>query len=240
VKVDVSLLPVSSQHQIRMLFIVSDTGIGIGDDLLSGIFQPFIQAEGSFVRRFQGAGLGLSIVRRLVRLMGGSLAVDNAECGTTFYVSLTFYVPQPEARDIAPLAPCSAPHGRGALNILVAEDDEVSRDVIVRMLKKCGHAAVAVSNGQEALERLKEKTFDVVLLDVRLPGLTGQATLERLHAAGIEAKVIAVTGHASADDALELLRLGAFDYILKPCKTEKILELIDKAHKQLTKERAGA
>ena len=124
--------------------------------------------------------------------------------------------------------------------VLVVDDEQRFAFNMVKLLSLSDIAAEAAYSGEEALERLKEDAFDVVLLDVRLPGLTGQATLERLHAAGIEAKVIAVTGHASADDALELLRLGAFDYILKPCKTEKILELIDKAHKQLTKERAGA
>jgi len=128
----------------------------------------------------------------------------------------------------------------GQTRVLVVDDEQRFAFNMVKLLSLNNVSAEAAYSGEEALERLKEKTFDVVLLDVRLPGLTGQATLERLHAAGIEAKVIAVTGHASADDALELLRLGAFDYILKPCKTEKILELIDKAHKQLTKERAGA
>lgn len=128
----------------------------------------------------------------------------------------------------------------GQTRVLVVDDEQRFAFNMVKLLSLNNVSAEAAYSGEEALERLKENTFDVVLLDVRLPGLTGQATLERLHAAGIEAKVIAVTGHASADDALELLRLGAFDYILKPCKTEKILELIDKAHKQLTKERAGA
>jgi len=234
VKVDVSLLPVSSQHQIRMLFIVSDTGIGIGDDLLSGIFQPFIQAEGSFVRRFQGAGLGLSIVRRLVQLMGGSLAVDNAESGTTFYVSLTFYVPQPEERDIASLAPCSAPHGRGALNILVAEDDEVSRDVIVRMLKKCGHAAVAVSNGQEAMARLNAGQFDLVFMDVQMPELDGvEATRLIRESATLGNKrdipVVAMTAYAMLGDREKFLAAGMNDYLSKPLNMTDLKATLDRA-----------
>jgi len=128
----------------------------------------------------------------------------------------------------------------GQTRVLVVDDEQRFAFNMVKLLSLNNIAAEAAYSGEEALERLKEKTFDVVLLDVRLPGLTGQATLERLRVAGIAAKVIAVTGHASAEDALELIRLGAFDYVLKPCKTEKILELIDKAHKQLTKERAGA
>lgn len=124
--------------------------------------------------------------------------------------------------------------------VLVVDDEQRFAFNMVKLLNLNGLLAEAAYSGEEALERLKENTFDVVLLDVRLPGLTGQATLERLRAAGISAKVIAITGHASTEDAEELIRLGAFDYVLKPCRTEKILELIHKAHKQLTKERAGA
>ena len=234
VTVDVSLLPASSQHKIRLLFIVSDTGIGISDDVLAGIFQPFVQAEGSFVRRFQGAGLGLSIVRRLVRLMDGSLAVDNAESGTTFYVSLTFSVPQPEERDLALLAPRSTPHDRGALNILVAEDDAVSRDVIVRMLKKCGHNAVAVSNGQEALEQLDAGQFDLVFMDVQMPELDGvEATRLIRESATLGTKrdipVVAMTAYAMLGDREKFLAAGMNDYLSKPVNMTELKATLDRA-----------
>jgi DNA-binding NtrC family response regulator len=120
--------------------------------------------------------------------------------------------------------------------VLVVDDEQRFAFNMVKLLGLNNIAAEAAYSGEEALERLKAETFDVVLLDVRLPGLTGQATLMRLREAGITAKVIAVTGHASAEDATELIRLGAFGYILKPCKTEKILELIHKAHKKKLEE----
>ena len=124
--------------------------------------------------------------------------------------------------------------------VLVVDDEQRFAFNMVKLLSLSDIAAEAAYSGEEALERLKEDAFDVVLLDVRLPGLTGQAILERLRAAGTTAKVIAVTGHASTEDAVELIRLGAFDYILKPCKTEKILELVRKAHmKKLEEERVG-
>jgi len=128
----------------------------------------------------------------------------------------------------------------GQTRVLVVDDEQRFAFNMVKLLSLNGIDAEAAYTGEEALERLQGDAFDVVLLDVRLPGITGNATLERMRNAGVTAKVIAVTGHASAEDALELIRLGAFDYILKPCKTERILELIDKAHKKLMEERVGS
>ncbi|MBU1230620.1 MAG: response regulator [Proteobacteria bacterium] len=124
--------------------------------------------------------------------------------------------------------------------VLVVDDEKRFADNMAKLLEVNGLLAEKVYSGEEALKELHRHDYDVVLLDMRLPGLTGKGTLERLREAEVAAKVIVLTGHASTDDAVELLRLGAFDYILKPCKTEKILELIDRAHrKKLEDERAG-
>jgi len=124
--------------------------------------------------------------------------------------------------------------------VLVVDDEKRFADNMAKLLEVNGLLAEKAYSGEEAVEELRRNAYDVVLLDMRLPGLTGKGTLERLREAGVAAKVIVVTGHASTDDAVELLRLGAFDYILKPCKTEKILELIDRAHrKKLEEERGG-
>jgi len=124
--------------------------------------------------------------------------------------------------------------------VLVVDDEKRFADNMAKLLEVNGLFAGKVYSGEEALEELRRCDYDVVLLDMRLPGLTGKGTLERLRKAKVAAKVIVVTGHASTDDSVELISLGAFDYILKPCKTEKILELIDRAHrKKLEEERAG-
>ncbi|MCM0755085.1 response regulator [Desulfovibrio aminophilus] len=114
----------------------------------------------------------------------------------------------------------------GLIRVLVVDDDARFASNMVKLLEAYGLLADTVNSGEEALKSLGRDAYDVVLLDVRLPGLTGTATLEHLAQAGVEARIIVVTGHASADDAAEFLRLGAFDYLLKPCKTEKLLEVI--------------
>jgi DNA-binding NtrC family response regulator len=116
--------------------------------------------------------------------------------------------------------------------VLVVDDEKRFADNMAKLLEVHGVAAEKVYSGEAALEELGKNAYDVVLLDMRLPGFTGKATLERLKASGVKAKIIVVTGHASADDAAELIGLGAFDYMLKPCRTEKILDLIDRASRK--------
>ncbi len=129
---------------------------------------------------------------------------------------------------------------RALSRVLVVDDERRFANNMARLLGVNGLFADTVYSGEAAVEELQKTAYDVVLLDMRMPGITGTATLKRLRDAGVKAKVIVVTGHASVEDAAELIRLGAFDYILKPCKTETILELIDKAHrKKLEEERAG-
>ncbi|SNS08831.1 Response regulator receiver domain-containing protein [Humidesulfovibrio mexicanus] len=127
----------------------------------------------------------------------------------------------------------------GRTRVLVVDDEQRFAANLVKLLGIHGIDAEAAFSGEEALPRLREGEHHVVLLDVRLSGITGQATLERLRQEGVAAKVIALTGHASAEDALELIRLGAFDYLLKPCNTERLLEVIGKARARYDEERAG-
>ncbi|HMM37239.1 MAG TPA: response regulator [Desulfovibrio sp.] len=116
------------------------------------------------------------------------------------------------------------------IRVLVVDDDARFAGNMAKLLEAYGLFADTVNSGEEAVKTLGRDAYDVVLLDMRLPGLTGTATLERLGEARVGARIIVVTGHASPDDAAEFLRLGAFDYLLKPCKTEKLLEVIRRAH----------
>lgn len=124
--------------------------------------------------------------------------------------------------------------------VLVVDDDQRFAGNMAKLLEANGLAAGMVFSGEAALEELGREPYDVVLLDMRLPGFTGRTTLERLRQAGVSAKVIVVTGHASVDDAAEFIRLGAFDYILKPCKTDKLLDLIGRASRKKREEERNA
>jgi len=154
VRVEVFALPEASPSVARGLFVVSDTGVGISDTDLRHIFEPFVQAEGSYNRQGQGVGLGLAIVRKLVALMGGSLTIDNGPegGGTAFYLALPLVkaslADQEEATVDAAHPAFPARTGR----ILIVDDDKVSLDMVKRWLDAAGHATATAANGQEALD----------------------------------------------------------------------------------------
>jgi len=115
------------------------------------------------------------------------------------------------------------------IKVLVVDDDQRYADNTVKLLEVNGIFADKVYSGEDALDEIHNRSYDVVLLDMRLPGMTGRTTLERFREMGIHAKVIVVTGHASVDDAAEFIRLGAFDYVLKPTTTGRLIGQVLKA-----------
>jgi len=115
------------------------------------------------------------------------------------------------------------------IKVLVVDDDQRYADNTVKLLEVNGIFADKVYSGEAALLEIKNRPYDVVLLDMRLSGMTGRTTLERFREMGVHAKIIVVTGHACVDDAAEFIRLGAFDYVLKPTTTARLLGQVQKA-----------
>ena len=232
VRIHACPLPCRRDGEVRMLFTVSDTGIGIPDALLKNIFNPFEQGEASYVRKFQGAGLGLSIVRRLMGLMGGNLAVENLSDGTNFYLTLPFGIPEDPA---SPDAPRSGPEHGGVSrkHILVVEDDEISRQTMTFMLERCGHEVAVATNGQEALARLQEEGFDAVIMDIQMPVMDGMEATRRIRsdpsqegAGGIP--IIAMTAYAMPGDREKFLAAGMNWYVPKPVDMGALREALDR------------
>ena len=234
VRIDVSLLVSLGDSSARVLVTVSDTGIGISEECIKSVFEPFVQAEGTYTRRFQGAGLGLSIVRRLVKLLGGDVAIESTLGeGTTIYVSLPFKLPSggqgqidQEVRVIAPVAETS-------WRILLAEDDTISLITAKRMLEKSGYSVTAAKNGQEALQRLAEEDFDLILMDVQMPVMDGvEATKAIRGASNLGAKssvpIVAMTAYAMTGDKEIFLAAGMDDYISKPVDKAALVDVIER------------
>jgi len=232
VAVEAKPLPSAGGDRLQVLFTVSDTGIGIPDDQLQYVFEPFSQIEGSYTRRFQGAGLGLSIVRKLVRMLGGELAVDStAGGGTTMYCSIPLKRHDAAVDACAPAAAQAGPPR--ALTILMAEDEAVSLMAARRMLEKAGHQVVPAHNGQEALKLLAEQAIDVILMDVQMPVLDGVAAARRIRQgqagpdkAGVP--IIAVTAYAMPGDKERFLAAGIDDYVTKPMGLVELQAAIDR------------
>ena len=232
VQVTMSRLPYCRAEHACVLFEVADTGIGIADDMLGLIFEPFTQAEGTYSRRFQGAGLGLAIVRKIVRMLDGEVAIDSeAGVGTTICCVLPLRLV--DASPVAcPAGERAAPPRLGELTILFADDDAASLFAGKRMLEKLGYTVVTARNGQEALAALCERTFDLVLMDVQMPVLDGvSATREiRQGRAGVQnahVPILAVTAYAMAGDREKMLGAGMDGYVAKPMQFEELRAAID-------------
>lgn len=235
VRVEAALLPYPGESSVKVLFTVSDTGIGIKDDQLTEIFEPFVQAEEMYSRRFQGAGLGLSIVKKLVRLMHGELAIENAPGnGTVFYFSLPFDLPKvAENQTVTPLQ-TMVRRSASRYNVLLVEDEVISSMACKRMLEKEGHFVVAAKNGLEAVQSLSEQPFDLILMDIQMPLMDGvEATRIIRSSDSLASKskipIIAMTAYTMLGDREKFLDAGMNDYLAKPIDKDGMLDTIARA-----------
>ncbi len=233
VRIEVLGLPYRGGGEIRVLFTVQDSGIGIPEGLQKSIFEPFVQAEGSYTRKYQGAGLGLSIVKRLIELMDGELAVESAEGeGATVYASIPFSLPAEVAGESTPFSGARS-ELRARPAVLVVEDDDLNLVSALRMLEKIGHKPMAAQNGREALQMLLEQDFDLILMDVQMPVMDGVEAAKAIRngEAGqdkADTPIIAMTAYAMTGDKEKFLAAGMNDYIAKPVDMTQLRDVIDR------------
>ncbi len=237
--VEIQVHPVRPKkgYPYQVLFSIEDTGIGINNKKLDRIFIAFDQVERSYTRYFQGAGLGLAICKRLVKLMNGNMAVESEEgVGSCFNFTLPF-----DLLEELPIQESSEEEiaGKNAIkpipkdaNVLVAEDDIVSSLLVVKLLGKIGCKSTVVSNGRQALEKLQEQSFDLVFMDVQMPVLNGVQTTKAIRhgQAGPENQdipIIAMTAYAMAEDKERFLNCGMNGYISKPISIDEVLHALN-------------
>ncbi|WP_018125405.1 ATP-binding protein [Desulfovibrio oxyclinae] len=210
-----------------VLFAVTDTGIGIPEKNLEKLFEPFVQGDQGYTRKYQGAGLGLAICRKLVELMGGRIWVESEPgVGATF----SFTVPLEKgmnARDAEAESAVDSNEIVGSPKVLLAEDDRVSRMFIENALKRIGLRYESVASGDMALKSLEEGDYDLVLMDVQMPVMNGiEATrLIRDGIAGDRHKsipIIAITAYAMSGDKEIMLEAGMDDYLSKPMNISEL------------------
>jgi PAS domain S-box-containing protein len=212
-----------------VLFTVEDSGPGIPDHALPILFEPFVQADGSATRRHGGTGLGLALVKRVLARLGGKLSVDSRPGqGTAVCFSLPLRL---EGQAPAPAAAPPIPSPPAGLRVLVAEDNAVNRLYAMRLLERLGHRPCAATDGLQTLEALKRERFDLVIMDVQMPGMDGVAVTRAVRAAQAGANdpglpIVAVTAHALAGDRERFLAAGMDDYLSKPMEPDALAEVL--------------
>ncbi len=201
---------------------ISDTGIGLNEETISSLFKPFTQADASITRRFGGTGLGLTITRRLARLMGGNVTVKSTlGKGSIFEFS---FIAETAGEQSAPSpADTKVPQGAlGALrglNILVAEDNAVNRQVLRAFLEPLNVQLTEVENGEEAIEALNQNSFELILMDVHMPKMDGLTTVQIIRSSGqdyADIAIVALTADAMSGDRERCIEAGMDDYAAKP------------------------
>ena len=238
VGVEIHSLPPTDGDGVRALFVVSDSGIGIDREHIQSIFEPFVQADGSYVRRYQGAGLGLSIVSKLVRMMGGEICLESEPGqGTSVWFVLASASPASEHISQKVLVP-GPREASCALRILVVEDDPTSALSTRLLLEKYGHTPILAENGRRALELLQANAVDLILMDIQMPEMDGlEATRAIRTTQGFEAvrriPVVAMTAYAMASEREEFLAAGLDDYIAKPVDMRSLETVIQRVMERI-------
>ena len=220
----------AARGKVRLVFTVSDSGIGLTAAEIKRLFRPFAQANERVARRYGGAGLGLAFVKRLARAMGGDLAVASAPGGGSRF---RFSVTADKVAEPAGTTPSEATTAGGApvraLTVLCAEDNPYGRVLLNTILSELGHRADFVGTGAAAVEAVAHGRYDVVLMDVTLPDIDGIEATRRIRAregAGGRVPIVGVSGRAKAADEAAGRAAGMDGYLTKPLSPSALTQVL--------------
>ena len=244
-RITVAAAPSSDSHHTHLIqFSVADTGIGIDPDQSATIFDRFTQGDSRSNRQYGGVGLGLSICKRLVELMGGRIWVDSVKgAGSRFSFTVPFKGLQPALSPSSMASKAAAARGRRptltvplqerGLSVLLAEDSIESQEVLKLYLRSTPHRVDCASTGIKVVSLYKEKRYDLVFMDLHMPemdGLTATKLIREWEAATGQARtpILALTANGMLEAQRESLEAGCDDYLTKPIKMEQLLQAIER------------
>ena len=220
-------------------FDVEDTGIGIEPDKQKLIFDAFTQADYSTTRKFGGTGLGLVITRNLVKLLGGTISLTSRPGeGSTFSLTVsagvnienppltTEFNPDEIGETRVKGAPAISVKFAGKIKILVVEDDSVNQKTILAMLKKVGLEADVANDGNEAVQKVTDEYFDLILMDMHMQNMNGYEATKALRTKGLTLPIIALTASVMKSEFDRCLDVGCNEYLAKPINRRKLLEML--------------
>lgn len=236
---EIGLVVTGDSERQAVYFTVWDTGVGISQENIELLFKPFTQVDSKLSRQYNGTGLGLALVRRLVELHGGTVSVESEPGkGSRFIVSLPWRGAVSEASpsetdtssisaNVAKETTDEAQEAKQRL-ILLAEDDENSINFTSDYLLSEGYRVAVARNGVEAIQQAREKSPDLILMDIQMPGMDGLETIRRIRADAAlgNTPIIALTALAMPGDRERCLEAGANDYISKPIRLYELVKAI--------------
>lgn len=223
----------ASQHpladgDIELRIEVADTGIGIAPETLASLFTPFTQADTSISRKYGGSGLGLAICKRLCQAMGGDIQVESEPGkGSKFSFSVRCQAATASAVAAPPLAPVIDDVAVVSLDILVAEDNPIMRTLTSKLLARRGYQADIVCNGEEAVAAVRNKHYDLVLMDMQMPqmdGISATAAIRALDGPQRNVPIIALTANALVGQREICLTAGMNGFLTKPIQPEALYD----------------
>jgi CheY-like chemotaxis protein len=216
----------------RLRFSIQDTGIGISKEKIAGLFEAFKQADSSVNRNFGGTGLGLTISKQLLELMGGELLVTSKlDIGSDFYFELDLNVGEKIANDHeSDRIVTYRTEMSNSLNILVAEDNATNQKVITYMLTNAGVTIDFANNGLEACELYENNNYDMIFMDLRMPIMDGLQASKMIcqsqkHKA-FKTPIIAVTANAFPEDRISAKEAGMTGFLPKPINPDELKDII--------------
>lgn len=211
-----------------LLFEVKDTGVGIAPEVQEKIFEQFTQADSSVTRKYGGTGLGLAITKKFVEVQGGEIGVKSElNKGSTFYFRITYPVSSEKENE-------NQANPREKLNlqilsgkrILIVDDDELNKALALYILENYDVDTDTASDGKEALEKIKEENYDLVLMDIHMPEMSGIEVVSEIRKRKIDVPVIAITGNVLMAEKEKCLNAGMNEYISKPYDESELLKKI--------------
>jgi two-component system sensor histidine kinase/response regulator len=233
--VNVFLEDKNNQKYIR--FDVSDTGVGIPPEKQEKVFESFTQADGSTSRKYGGTGLGLTITRKLAKLLGGELTLTSEQGGGSIF-SLTIpagvdvtkepFLDRHNIADHICDEPDDLKEAKFSGHVLVAEDVKSNQMLVRWLLEKAGFEVTIAEDGNEAVQKALNRSFDLILMDIQMPNMNGYEATRKLRNEGVETPIIALTASAMSGDEGKCVCAGCDDYLSKPIDRRKLLEKISK------------
>jgi signal transduction histidine kinase/BarA-like signal transduction histidine kinase len=245
--INVTISALQTQHPVIIKIVVKDTGVGISEEHLKKLFKPFLQADQSITRKYGGTGLGLSITKQLVEMMGGNIQVQSKlHAGSVFTAIIHLKrrkqqsVEDTERKDDL-MAACKESDDKLArdfvkerkLRVLIVEDTRVNQRVVSIFLKKLNCVAELANDGVEAISKLKQYQYDLVLMDVMMPNLDGFSATKIIRdpessVLDHDVPIIAMTANALKGDREKCLNVGMDDYLSKPVKFNALINILYK------------